>query len=111
MDPDLSANLFAALPGSLEAEGVERLAEGPGLWVERIVSRGQSSPEGFWYDQAQTEWVALLQGSARLEFDDGTAMALVPGDWVCLAPHRRHRVAATSTEPPAVWLAVHWRTS
>ncbi len=109
-------NLFAALPGDASAEAVERLAGAPGpglsgLVIERIVSRGQASPAGFWYDQEQTEWVALLAGTARLEFADGTACDLRPGDWLELAPHRRHRVAATSAEPPAVWLAVHWRTS
>lgn len=106
----MSTNLFADLPGSLAAEGLERLAAAPGMWIERIVSRGQASPPEFWYDQEQTEFVVLLAGSARLEFADGTARDLVPGDWITLPPHRRHRVAATSREPPAVWLAVHWQS-
>jgi len=30
--------------------------------LERIVSHGQSSPEGFWCDQNKDEWVKVLQG-------------------------------------------------
>jgi cupin 2 domain-containing protein len=105
----MNANLFAHLPGGLTEEGLERLAEAPGVWIERIVSWGQASPAEGWYDQEQTEFVVLLQGEARLEFADGTARDLVAGDWVTLAPHCRHRVGTTSIDPPAIWLAVHWR--
>lgn len=40
--------------------------------IERIISHGHASPEGFWYDQGQSEWVVVLKGAARLQFEDGT---------------------------------------
>jgi cupin 2 domain-containing protein len=27
--------------------------------IERIVSEGHASPEGFWYDQSEHEWVLV----------------------------------------------------
>lgn len=99
-------NLFVATAVRPEEEFV-LLAERAGCRIERIVSHGQASPPGFWYDQPQAEWVALLAGTAELEFADGRRRSLVPGAWLLLAPHERHRVASTSIAPPAIWLAVH----
>ena len=74
--------------------------------IERIVSEGHVSPEGFWYDQDEPEWVALLQGTAELEFEDGRRHPMEAGDWLAIPAHERHRVAYTSSAPPCVWLAV-----
>ena len=100
-------NLFE-LPQKLPAEElVQSLIASDEVRIERIISSGQSSPEGFWYDQAQDEWVAVLQGSARITWEDGTERALAAGDWLLIPAHTRHRVDWTSTAPPCVWLAVH----
>jgi len=81
----------------------------PGVRIERIVSSGQASAPGFWYDQPHGEWVLLLRGEARLAFDDGTESVLLqPGEFVDIAPHRRHRVEWTHPVEPTVWLAVHY---
>jgi cupin 2 domain-containing protein len=101
------ANLFDAVPVGAADEEVVVLAGGSGARVERIVSCGHASEPGFWYDQDRPEWVALLQGEAALEFADGECVRLRPGDYLTIAAHVRHRVAWTSAEPPAVWLAVH----
>ncbi|CAH2605062.1 Cupin domain-containing protein [Rhodovastum atsumiense] len=101
-----SGNLLAAIPPELSEEQVHTLATAGAARVERIVSRGQASPAGFWYDQDQPEWVALLQGAAALEYADGTVQDLQAGDWVLIPAHVRHRVLRTSCEPAAVWLAV-----
>lgn len=101
-------NLFTDVPESLAKEQFDTLAEGADGRVERIVSTGQATPAGEWYDQAWDEWVVLLQGEAEVRFADGPETAtLVPGDWLLIAAHRRHRVERTSATPPAVWLAVH----
>jgi cupin 2 domain-containing protein len=105
----MAGNLFEAVPQGLAAEEVVELARGAGARVERIVSSGQASPPGFWYDGDGPEWVALLAGEAAVEFADGTLARLRPGDWLDIPAHARHRVAWTSREPPAVWLAVHYR--
>jgi len=102
-------NLFAELPDARAGEAVETLLARPGLRVERIVSHGQRSPPGFWYDQTEGEFVLLLAGAARLRFADEQAdRALGPGDWLDIAPHRRHRVEWTDPVVPTVWLAVFY---
>jgi len=78
-----------------------------GVRIERIVSNGQASPPGFWYDSADDEWVLVISGSAEVEIDDGTVHALGAGDWLQLPAHCRHRVARTDAAQPTIWLAVH----
>jgi cupin 2 domain-containing protein len=100
-------NLLGDLPDARAPEIVETLLAAPGVRIERIVSFGQASPDGFWYDQAEAEWVLLLAGAARLRFaDEKEATALCPGDYVHIAAHRQHRVEWTDPERPTVWLAV-----
>lgn len=101
-------NLFAALPAVLADEQTTILARLPGARIERIVSTGQASPPGFWYDQNWAEWVILLSGSAGLLFEgDDVPRALGPGDYLEIPPHVRHRVEWTDAEQATVWLAVH----
>lgn len=75
--------------------------------IERIVSNGQASPPGFWYDSTDDEWVLVISGSAAVEIDDGTTHTLGAGDWLQLPARCRHRVAWTDAAQPTVWLAVH----
>ncbi|EPZ17241.1 hypothetical protein M622_00300 [Thauera terpenica 58Eu] len=98
-------NLFSPLPPAGLEEHFELLFAGGACRVERIVSHGQASPPGFWYEQPEDEWVVLLQGSAELGFADGARLALEPGDWVELPAGCPHRVEATAVG--TVWLAVH----
>ena len=100
-------NLFGRLPSPGGDEGFETLAASPGVRIERIVSHGHTSPANGWYDQAQDEFVVLLRGAARLEFDDGAAVQLAPGDWLNIPARCRHRVAWTEPDADTVWLAVH----
>ena len=84
------------------------LLEAPGLRIERIVSLGQATPEGEWLDQERAEFVLLIAGTAALVFaDESEPRVLRPGDWLVIAPHRRHRVLWTDRDSPTVWLAVH----
>lgn len=108
--PTMNANLFADLPRSTaNSEEFRELLQRPGLRIERIVSTGQCSPPDFWYDQPEGEWVVVLQGEAGLHFaDEPEARHLRPGDFVDIAPHRRHRVAWTAPDQATVWLAVFY---
>ena len=98
-------NLFQ-LPARLpQDEWLDTLLQRRGIRIERIISTGQSSPPGFWYDQAEDEWVAVLQGNAALEWSDGSLQELAPGDHLLIPAGKKHRVARTSAEPPCIWLA------
>ena len=107
----MSGNLFAGIDEEKrDEELLITLAERPGGRIERIVSTGQASPPGFWYDQDWGEWVVLLSGAARLRFaDEDEPRYLGPGDWVDIPAHCRHRVEWTDPDQPTVWLAVHYR--
>ena len=105
----MPANLFAHLPplNSTDEEFTPLLDE-PGLIVQRIVSTGQASPPGFWYEQTDAEWVLLLQGEATLRFaDEAEARHLRPGDHLDIAAGRRHRVEWTKAGTHTIWLAIH----
>lgn len=110
MPSSADRNLCRGIPAALPEELVEILCRAEGTRIERIVSRGQASPAGFWYDQEWNEFVLLVSGRARLGFADGMPpVELVPGDWLLIDAHRRHRVEWTDTEQDTVWLAVHFR--
>lgn len=103
------ANIFE-LPSSFPSEELfEALVSTEELLIERIISTGQSTPEGEWYNQSRDEWVILLQGTARLSYEDGTSISLKKGDYLLIKAHQRHRVDYTSSQPPCVWLAVHYK--
>jgi cupin 2 domain-containing protein len=106
----MADNLFADLPRSLPVELIEVLLETEGVRLERIVSTGQATPAGTWYDQDGDEWVVLLQGGAELAFEsESEPRRLRAGDYVLIPAHRRHRVAWTDPTTPTVWLALHVR--
>lgn len=103
-----SGNLFSGLPKSRRDEQVDTLLARPGARIERIVSTGQASPEDFWYDQPQDEWVCVIAGAATLVIEgEPHPRHMKPGDWLELPAHLRHRVAWTDTSQPTIWLAVH----
>ncbi len=103
-------NLFADLPDGKGAEVFTRLAEGGAFRLERIVSTGQATPEGAWYDQAEDEWVILLAGEAGLLIEGEAAPhTLGPGDFLLLPAHKRHRVEWTAADTETVWLALHFK--
>lgn len=103
------SNLFVDLPTLLSEELVETLAKNKLVRIERIVSHGHASPDDFWYDQDQNEFVILLKGAARLRFDaDNDPVEMKPGDFIDIPAHRKHRVEWTTPDVPTVWLAVYY---
>jgi len=100
-------NLFAHIPKSLRDELNETLVSAGSIRIERIISHGQASPEGMWYDQQESEWVVVLQGAARLQFED-EYLELKPGDFVNIPARCKHRVAWTTPDEPTIWLAVFY---
>ena len=92
-------------------EIVEILGRGNNFKLEKIISTGQISPEGFWYDQEQDELVFLLEGNSILsvkdEYNIQKKIDLKKGDYLLIKAHLKHRVDYTSKEPPCIWLAIH----
>lgn len=100
-------NIFQ-LPSKIPLEEIfETLIATENILIERIISTGQTTPPGKWYNQERDEWVILLQGEAQLSYDDGTAIQLQAGDYLLIPAHQKHRVEYTSSEPSCIWLAVH----
>jgi len=100
-------NFFTNLPAGAGDEAFLTLFENSSAAIERVISHSHQSPPGFWYDQADDEWVIVLRGSATLEFTGGELVELNPGDYLTIPRHVKHRVARTSEE--TIWLAVHTR--
>ena len=101
-------NIFAAIPDELEHESFAQLLDGGRLKIERIISKGHSSPESGWYDQEQNEWVMLLRGEAVLSFEDQSQVRLREGDYLNIPAHKKHKVDWTDPHVATVWLAVHY---
>ena len=108
MSAPTAGRLFAGLPERLDAEAFETLLVGGSFRLQRIVSTGQATPPGEWYDQDDDEWVVVLRGAADLRLaDEPQARRLEPGDWLLLPAGCRHRVEWTAGDGPTVWLALH----
>ena len=101
-------NLFDGIPGDMAEELFSEILRTEAFRVERIVSKGQASPPGFWYDQRQDEWVLLVSGSAALLFDDGRRVKLSAGDYLLIPAGCRHRVDWTEPGRNTVWPALHY---
>jgi cupin 2 domain-containing protein len=91
----------------LPDELVQTLLATEHIRIERIVSHGHCSPEGFWYDQDQHEWVIVLKGAARLQFEDGV-VEMRPGDFINIPANKKHRVDWTTPDEPTIWLGVRY---
>lgn len=110
MQSELKHNLFENIPTAFSHEILEKLVHNKNLKLERILSQGQATPAGKWYDQAWDEWVILLTGSAGLLFEgEEHVMHMKPGDYVHIRAHRRHRVEWTAADEVTVWLALHFK--
>lgn len=101
-------NIFAAIPSDLTNEVFETLAESTNVKIERIVSKGHSSPADGWYDQAQNEWVIILKGEAIILFDNKPSVSLKSGDYLNINAHQKHKVTWTATDVETIWLAVFY---
>ena len=101
-------NLLKNIPNDLPAELFETLIKTENIHIQRIVSKGHTSPDEGWYDQQQNEWVLVLKGAARLAFEDGCEVSLSAGDCLEIAAHQKHRVVWTEPGAETVWLGVFY---
>lgn len=101
-------NIFEHIPESIPEEIFESILDNSNIKVERIISKGHTSPENGWYDQEMNEWVLLLEGEAKIEFEDdqNAIVTLIKGSYLFIPKNKKHKVIYTSVEPSCVWLAI-----
>lgn len=104
----MTANIFNDIPAHLPEELFTLLLENKNVRIERIISEGQRTPAGEWYEQLQYEWVIVLQGQAVIEYENMEQHNLNAGDYLFIPAHTRHRVSWTTAAQQTIWLAIHW---
>jgi len=102
------SNIYESMPGNLDKEVVDLIAQNENAKIERIISRGQTSPATGWYDQEKDEWVIVLTGEAIISFENGMEVKLEAGDYLNIPAHTKHKVKWTDPNVATVWLAVHY---
>lgn len=101
-------NIFSDIPSQIPNEIVEDILTTEKLRIERIISKGQSSPDVGWYDQNDNEWVIVLSGYGVIEYSDGVKVTLKQGDYLNIKAHQKHRVRETDPNQVTVWLAIFY---
>ena len=104
----IKENLFENIPQNIPDEIFETIIESESIKIEKIISKGQTSPENFWYDQDKNEWVVVLKGSASLQFESDEIIKLSAGDYINIPAHKKHRVDWTDTGKETIWLAIFY---
>lgn len=104
----MTGNIFASLPDELEQESFAELLRDTTIRIERILSKGHTSPASGWYDQEDNEWVLVLEGAGTILFADGRQVMLNKGDFLHIPAHVQHKVAWTDPDRLTIWLAVHY---
>ncbi|MEJ2742245.1 MAG: cupin domain-containing protein [Gammaproteobacteria bacterium] len=103
-----SSNILRSIPGELSDEVFEDIIQSTSVRIERIISKGHTSPEQGWYDQDENEWVMLVDGSATIEFENGVSLTLSKGDYVNIPAHKKHKVSWSDPGQITIWLAVFY---
>ncbi|MDY0189598.1 MAG: cupin domain-containing protein [Desulfuromonas sp.] len=101
-------NIFASVPDAFHHEVVDELLNNSSVRVERILSKGHSSDEDFWYDQAENEWVVVVRGAGTILFADDREVHLHAGDYINIPAHTKHRVTWTDPDVVTLWLAIFY---
>lgn len=101
-------NIFESIPDNLDKEISEKLIQNKDIKIERIISKGHTSPESGWYDQAQNEWVIILKGEAIISFETEEEVILGVGHYINIPAKTKHKVSWTNPETETIWLAIHY---
>jgi cupin 2 domain-containing protein len=104
-----SGNFFSDMPHAIDDEVFDTILSSDRCDIERIISKGHKSPSDYWYDQERNEWVMILKGAAKLRFhNDNKIIEMMPGDYLLIPAHCKHRVEWTDPDVETIWLAVHY---
>ncbi len=101
-------NIFSNIPKQLKEEVFEDILLKDGVKIERIISKGHTSPKSGWHLQNHDEWVIVLQGEAILSFEKENDVKLVSGDYINIPVNLKHKVSWTTPDKETIWLAVHY---
>lgn len=101
-------NIFDSIPENLNREAFDQLIKSNDVIIERIISKGHTSPDSGWFDQDKNEWVMVLQGEAILSFKNESSIKLQAGDFINITAHKKHKVEWTDPDRETIWLAVHY---
>ena len=104
----MTGNIFMSLPKESASEVFEILLQDENIKIERIISKGHTSPEAGWYDQEENEWVLVLEGAGTILLEDGRQVTLRKGDFIHIPAHAKHKVVWTDQVRETIWLAVHY---
>ncbi len=99
-------NIYKDLPDASSNEVFQQIFDNEFIKIERIISKGQSSPDNFWYDQMWGEWVLLIEGFAKLEFQNDGIIGMSPGDYLYIPPNKKHRIIFTTPDKETIWLTI-----
>lgn len=102
----MTTNFFENIPNEFPEEIIEEILNTDNIRIERIISDGQTSPDEFWYEQKENEWLIILEGDAILEYQDSQEKKLKKGDYVYIPAMQKHRVKEISQTQKTIWLAV-----
>ena len=101
-------NILENIPADIPEEIFETIVQAEHIKIERILSKGHSTPPKSWYNQDFDEWVLVLQGAASIEFDNlKSPKSLNKGDFLWIPAHQKHRVVWTPADTVTIWLAIH----
>lgn len=105
---DNLGNIYQFLPKDMKQEHFDDIIRSSTVRIERIISKGHTSPEEGWYDQEENEWVIVLRGAGKIEFEQGQETLLQEGSYMTIPKHVRHRVSWTDPDQDTIWLAVFY---
>jgi cupin 2 domain-containing protein len=103
----VSDNIFENIPKDLPDELFETLLSDKSINIKKIVSQGHTSPKNGWYEQKENEWVIVLKGASKLEFED-KIIELKEGDYINIPAGKKHKVIWTIPDTETIWLAIFY---
>ena len=101
-------NIFSLIPEDLSQEIFETILKKENIKIERIISKGHTSPVSGWHQQKQNEWVLVLKGSAIISFEGTDDIKLNEGSHLDIPALTKHRVSWTQPETETIWLAIFY---
>jgi len=102
------SDIFDNIPKDLTNEFFEDIVLSDNVKIEKIISKGHTSPKDGWYNQEQNEWVIVLKGEGIISFEDEKQICLKSGEYINIPAHKKHKVSWTKPDEETIWLAVFY---